>query len=85
MGVPAATSPADSNGFDGGGRMCAASEIAWIGEDDYWKFHEQQEHERNHASHYADHRVPETVPSSVFLSQPSRRSTLKIVKKKGES
>jgi hypothetical protein len=23
--------------------------------DAYWKFHEQQEYERNHASHYADH------------------------------
>ncbi len=53
--------------------------------DAYWKFHEQQEYERNHVSHYANHRVPETVPSAVFISQPSRRSTLKIVKKKGES
>jgi hypothetical protein len=53
--------------------------------DAYWQFHEQQEYERNHASHYADHRVPETVPSAVFLSQPSRRGTLKIVKKKGQS
>lgn len=53
--------------------------------DAYWQFHEQQEYERNHASHYADHRVPETVPSPVFLSQPSRRSALKIVKKKGKS
>ena len=53
--------------------------------DAYWKFHEQQEYERNHASHYANQRVPETVPSAVFVSQPSRRSTLEIVKKKGES
>jgi len=53
--------------------------------DAYWKFHEQQEYERNHASHYANHCVPETVPSAVFISQPSRRSTLKIVKKKAES
>src|SRR5438045_5107396 len=53
--------------------------------DAYWKFHEQQEYERNHASHYANHRLPETVPSAIFLSQPSRRSTLKIVKNKGES
>ena len=53
--------------------------------DAYWEFHEQQEYERNHASHYANHRVPETVPPAVFLSQPSRRSTLQIVKKKGES
>lgn len=53
--------------------------------DAYWQFHEQQEYERNHASHYANHRVPETLPSAVFLSQHSRRSTLKIVKRKGES
>jgi hypothetical protein len=52
--------------------------------DSYWEFHEQQEYERNHASHYADRRTPETVPSATFLSQPSRRGTLKIVKKKGE-
>ena len=52
--------------------------------DSYWEFHEQQEYERNHASHYADRRPPETVPSATFLSQPSRRGTLKIVKKKGE-
>jgi hypothetical protein len=53
--------------------------------DAYWQFHEQQEYERNHASHYADHRVPETVPSAAFVSQPSHRGTLKIVKKKRES
>jgi hypothetical protein len=53
--------------------------------DAYWEFHEQQEYERNHASHYADHCVPGTVPSAAFLSQPSRRSTMKIVKKKGKS
>lgn len=53
--------------------------------DAYWKFHEQQEYERNHASRYANHRVPDTVPSPAILSQPSRRGTLKIVKKKGES
>jgi hypothetical protein len=53
--------------------------------DAYWEFHEQQEYERNHASHYANHRAPETVLSAACLSQPSRRGTLKIVKKKGES
>jgi hypothetical protein len=52
--------------------------------DSYWEFHEQQEYERNHGSHYADRRAPETVPSATFLSQPSRRGALKIVKKKGE-
>jgi hypothetical protein len=53
--------------------------------DAYWKFHEQQEYERHHASHYADHRVPETVPSAASSSQPSRRGTLKILSKEGES
>jgi hypothetical protein len=48
----------------------------------YWAFPEQQEYERNHASHYADNHVPEIVPPAAFLSQPSRRSTLKIAKKK---
>jgi hypothetical protein len=53
--------------------------------DAYWKFHEQQEYERHHASHYADHRVPETVPSAASSSRPSRRGTLKILSKEGES
>jgi len=51
--------------------------------DDYWEFHEKHEYERNHASHYADHHVPETVAPATFSSGPNRRSTLKIVKKKG--
>ena len=55
------------------------------GFDAYWKFHEQQEYERNHASHYADHRVPKTVPSAASSSRPNRPGTLKIVKKEGES
>ena len=53
--------------------------------DAYWKFHEEQEYKRNHASHYADHHVPSVVLPAALLSQPSRRGTLKIVKKKGES
>ena len=53
--------------------------------DAYWKFHEQKEYERHHASRYADHRVPETVPSTACSSRPSRRGTLKIVSKEGES
>jgi hypothetical protein len=28
--------------------------------DEYWKYHEAQEYERNHASHYAGDRVPKT-------------------------
>jgi hypothetical protein len=51
--------------------------------DAYWKFHEQQEYERNHASRYADHRVPKTVPPQTPSSQPRRSTTLKIVRKKG--
>ena len=53
--------------------------------DAYWKFHEQQEYERHHASRYADHRVPETIPSTASSSRLSRRGTLKIVSKDGES
>ena len=53
--------------------------------DAYWMFHEQQEYERHHASRYADHRVPETIPSTASASRPSRRRTLKIVSKDGES
>jgi hypothetical protein len=53
--------------------------------DAYWKFHEEQEHKGNHASHYVDHHVPNVVLPAAVSSQPSRRSTLKIVKKKGES
>lgn len=46
-----------------------------------WQSHEQQEHERNHAWHYPNHQVPEVVPWAA-LSQPSRHSPLKIVKRK---
>ena len=53
--------------------------------DAYWMFHEQQEYERHHASRYADHRVPETIPSTASSSRLSRRGTLKIVNKEGES
>jgi hypothetical protein len=53
--------------------------------DAYRKFHEEQEHKRNRASHYADHHVPNVVLPAAVSSQPSRRSTLKIVRKKGES
>ena len=53
--------------------------------DAYWKFHEEQEYQRHHASRYADHRVPETAPSAASSSPPSRRGTLKIVSKEGES
>ena len=51
--------------------------------DAYRKFREEQEYKRNHASHYADHHVPSVVLPAALLSQPSRRGTLKIVKKKG--
>jgi len=41
--------------------------------DDYWKFHETQEYQRNHASRYADGAVPE-------VKSPRRRRNLKVVK-----
>jgi len=53
--------------------------------DAYWKFHEEQEYTRNHASHYTDHSVPIVALPAARLSQPNRRSTLKIIKKKAES
>lgn len=53
--------------------------------DTYWKFHEQQEHQRHHASRYADQRVPETAPSAASSSRPSRRRMPKIVSKEGVS
>jgi hypothetical protein len=52
--------------------------------DAYWKFHEQQEHERHHASRYAGHRVPATVPA-VTPSSPRSRPALKIVSRKADS
>jgi len=53
--------------------------------DAYWQFHEQREYERHHASRYADHRVPETAPSVANSSRSSRRGTLRIVPRQGES
>ena len=53
--------------------------------DPYWKFHEEQEYTRNHASHYADHSVPKVALPAARLSPPSRRSPLKLIKKKAES
>jgi hypothetical protein len=53
--------------------------------DAYWKFHEEQEYTRNHASRYTDHYVPIVALPAARLSQPGRRSILKIIKKKAES
>jgi hypothetical protein len=47
--------------------------------DEYWKFHELQEYERNHASHYDDQHVPST--DDPPLEPPRTGATLKIVKK----
>ncbi len=47
--------------------------------DDYWRFHERAEYERNHAALYADHHVPATVRPRA--SPPSSRRNLKLVKK----
>ena len=47
--------------------------------DDYWRFHEAQEHQRNHAALYADHNVPRTrKPSPRKLR--TGRPHLRIVK-----
>lgn len=47
--------------------------------DEYWRFHEGAEYERNHAAQYADHHVPATVRPEAPAS-PSR-GNLKLVKK----
>jgi len=47
--------------------------------DEYWRFHERAEYERNHAARYADHRVPTTARPGAS-ARPSRRH-LKLVKK----
>lgn len=48
--------------------------------DDYWKFHEMLEHERNHAVHYANKQVPAVIHPDQ--SKPRRsKSSLKLVKK----
>ena len=44
--------------------------------DEYWRFHEAREYERNHAVHYANHQVPSTRKT---LPQ-EQKSHLKIVK-----
>lgn len=48
--------------------------------DEYWKFHEIREYERNHLAHYADQQVPAVIPPK----QPSQRRSqprLKLIKK----
>ncbi len=44
--------------------------------DEYWRFHEAREYERNHAVHYANHQVPSTRKN---LPQ-EQKSHLRIVK-----
>jgi len=48
--------------------------------DDYWKFHEIREYERNHATHYANQQVPGVIAPKQSLPHRSR-SRLKLVKK----
>jgi hypothetical protein len=48
--------------------------------DDYWKFHEVREYERNHAAHYADQQVPAVISPKQSSSRRSQ-SSLKLVKK----
>jgi hypothetical protein len=47
--------------------------------DEYWRFHERAEYERNHAALYADHRVPTTARPRA--SAPRSRRNLQLVKK----
>lgn len=47
--------------------------------DEYWRFHERAEYDRNHAALYADHRVPTTARPRA--SAPRSRRNLKLVKK----
>jgi len=44
--------------------------------DEYWRFHETREYERNHAAHYADREVPATKK----LEPQDLKSHLRIVK-----
>ena len=50
--------------------------------DDYWRFHLNQEHQRNHANHYADGKVPELNHPP---SHSGNRSSLKLVKTRAAS
>ena len=50
--------------------------------DDYWTFHLQQEHQRNHVNHYADGRVPEL---NHLRANPGNRSRLRLVKTRAAS
>jgi hypothetical protein len=45
--------------------------------DEYWRFHEGAEYERNHAARYADHHVPATVRPRA--PAPRSRRNLKLV------
>jgi len=47
--------------------------------DEYRRFHERGEYERNHAARYADHHVPTTARPQP--SAPPSRCQLKLVKK----
>lgn len=47
--------------------------------DEYWRFHERAEYERNHAALYADHQVPTTARPRA--SAPPSRRNLTLVKK----
>ena len=53
--------------------------------DDYWKFHQHQEYQRNHEAKYSDHHVPNVVPPPHPSSKTKPHTALKIVKKQGES
>jgi hypothetical protein len=67
--------------LDGGEAVLRLRALRCSGDfDDYWKFHEIREYERNHAAHYADQQVPAVIPPKE--PSPRRtRSSLKLVKK----
>jgi len=48
--------------------------------DEYWKFHEIREYERNHLAHYAGQQVPAVISPKQSSPRPSQPS-LKLVKK----
>jgi hypothetical protein len=64
--------------LDGGEAVLRLRALRSSGDfDEYWKFHEAREYQRNHVNHYADQQVPAVVDRS---QSPPRRH-LKLVKK----
>ena len=66
--------------LDGGEAVLRLRALRSSGDfDEYWKFHEIREYERNHLAHYAGQQVPVVI--SPKQSSPRRsKSSLKVVK-----